>query len=160
MENLERLSWHKLFLEMCRLISQKSKDPSTKTGCVIVDKNNSVLSTGFNGFPRGVADLPERYHDRKLKYQMIAHCDANAIFAAARIGISLEGSTMYLTAPPCAECAKAIIQAGIKKVIWPVDNAFESNPEVMQRWKESLEIAELMAKEAGVNFHRYPGDFS
>lgn len=148
-------TWHSFFLAMTNLVAQKSKDPSTKTGCVIVDRNHRVRSIGFNGFPQGVKDDPARYENRELKYKLVAHCDSNAIFSAARIGIQLEGCTMYLTGPPCAECTKGIIQSGIAEVIWPRRNKFEDDPDTAARWKESLDLAELMAKEAGVGFYRW-----
>jgi dCMP deaminase len=154
-ESLSRIeSWDELFLEMCFLISRKSKDPSTRTGCVVVDGNNRIRSMGFNGFPQGVGDEPERYADRELKYRLIAHCDENAIFSAARIGIPLDGCTMYLTGPPCSNCTKGIIQAGIRRVVWPRWNKFEDDVSTRERWRTSLQSAELMAHEAGVLFER------
>ena len=146
--------WDELFLRMCFLVSRKSKDPSTRTGCVVVDRNHRIRSMGFNGFPQGVEDDPERYADRELKYRLIAHCDSNAIFSAARIGIPLEGCTMYLTGPPCSECTKAIIQAGIERVVWPRWNKFEDDPATRERWAVSIGCSDLMAREAGVSFER------
>lgn len=148
-------NWHEFFLGMCIFVAQKSKDPSTKTGCVIVDGSWRVRAIGFNGFPQGVTDVPSRYENRPLKYKLIAHCDSNAIFSAARIGIPLDGCTMYLTVPPCAECTKGIIQAGIRRVIWPADNPFENDEERRARWSESLDLGAVMASEAGVDFVRY-----
>ena len=149
--------WDHMFLAMATLVSLKSKDPSTKTGCVVVDADNRIRSMGYNGFPQGVKDSHQRYEDRELKYALIAHCDANAIFSAARAGIPLKGCTMYLTGPPCAECTKGIIQAGIVEVVWPLDNKFEE-PETRARWAKSLGQAEMMADEAGVRFRRWsPG---
>lgn len=149
------MHWNDFFLRMCRLVATKSKDPSTKTGCVVVDQSHRIRSMGYNGFPQGVRDDPKRYDDRELKYRMIAHCDLNAIFSAARQGISLADCTMYLTGPPCGECAKGIIQAGISEVIWPKVNPFEKDPLTAARWKDSLELALLMMGEAGVLYERW-----
>lgn len=146
-------SWDQLFLNMAFMIALKSKDPSTKTGCIIVDKNHRVRSMGFNGFPSGVIDTtPERY-ERPIKYSWTEHCERNAIFSAARIGVSLDGCTSYQTGPSCHECARAHIQAGIKEVVWPIDCDFES-PRVWPRWKESCELAWEMFDEAGVIWRR------
>lgn len=146
--------WDEFFLTMCELVARKSKDPSTKTGCVVADPDKRIRSMGFNGFPQGVDDSPARYLDRELKYALIAHCDANAVFSAARAGISLKGCTMFLTGPPCSECTKSIIQAGIVEVVWPKDNPFEE-PGRRERWAVSLDRAEMMATESGVKFRRW-----
>ena len=123
------MTWDEYYLGMASLVSRKSKDPSTKCGAVIVAKSNAVLSIGFNGFPRGVAEvhtapalptegklIAERW-ERPQKYRWVVHAEMNAILNAARHGISLEGSRLYTTTLPCSECVKAIIQAGIKEVI-------------------------------------------
>ena len=148
--------WHDLFLSMAYVIAMKSKDPSTRTGCVITDPQHRVLSVGFNGFPRGISDYPDRYADRPLKHKLIAHCDLNAIFAAAHHGISLKGCTMYLTHPPCSQCFKGIIQVGITEVIWPIRNSFDCDPEKV-RWRTSQTGVDFMASEAGVKLTRYEG---
>lgn len=145
--------WHQRFLILARNIATWSKDPSTQTGCVIV-RDNRILTTGYNGFPPGVADLPERYNDRPTKYKFIEHADRNAIYQAAKQGISLEGATMYITGPPCHDCARGIISAGISTVIWPVRNPFESNTEVKARWSDSLEASFAMLREANVQYFR------
>lgn len=147
----EAAKWHLRFLEMARLIATWSKDPSTQTGCVVVDANRNIVSTGYNGFPRGVRDLSERYDDRPTKYRFVAHCDSNAVFSAANRGVSLRGATMYLTGPPCCECMKAIIQAGITVVVWPWDNPFEiDGSPTQERWADSMETSFTMACEAQV----------
>lgn len=148
--------WHRRFLSVAKLIATWSKDPSSKTGCLIVDKDKNLVSGGYNGFPRGVQDNEERYNDRKVKYSLVAHCDRNAIDSAARRGVPLRGCTMYLTGPPCNECMKSIIQSGISRVVWPEDNPFENDPATRERWKESIEASELMARESGVEFKRVP----
>lgn len=150
------LKWHRRFLEVARLISTWSKDPSTKTGCVVVDRNRAIVSVGYNGFARGVVDSAERYDDRETKYRFVVHCDTNAIYSAANRGVSLQGCTMYLTGPPCNECMKGIVQSGIDAVVWPEDNPFERDESVRARWAAQIEAAEDMADEAGVAFLRVP----
>jgi dCMP deaminase len=149
-----REDWDSFFISLAKLMSARSRDPSTKTGCVIVDSSNCILSSGYNGFPRGVKDNEERYLNRDVKYRLVAHADLNAIYSAARNGIKLAGSTMYLTGPPCNECTKGIIQSGIVRVVWPKDNSFENDPATRARWEESLEATFLMACEAGIEMNR------
>ena len=106
--------WSERFLDLANHIATWSKDPTTQVGCVIVDKQNRIVSIGFNGFPRGVKDLVERYDDRPTKHLFLAHAERNALDNAP---LSVEGCTLYSPLLPCNECAKSIIQKGIKKVI-------------------------------------------
>lgn len=147
--------WIDMFFEMCDVISKKSKDPSTKVGCVIVSDNNSVISTGFNGFPIGVEDCvidtgsgkTSKRYERPEKYLWTAHAEENAIAFAARNGVSTNGATLYVNRMiPCTRCTRLIIQSGIKRVIVLVDVPDETSV----RWKEDNDIAEQMLKEAGV----------
>lgn len=119
-------TWDDTFLELMAVIAKRSDDPITKVGCVIVDKDNTIVSLGYNGAPRGipnewVADAP-----RAEKYDWVEHADRNAIYNAGRIGVVLGGSTMYLPWCPCAACARAIIQSGIVEVVIETDNVRES----------------------------------
>ena len=140
------MEWDEYFLRMVEAVALKSKDRSSKVGCVIVGPAKEVRSTGFNGFPRGCQDDIDERHERPIKYSWTEHADRNAIFNAARHGTPLEGCTMYLNGPPCAECARAIIQAGIKEVIYPRDNFLSQRKD----WEESVNLAGLMMLEAGV----------
>ena len=88
------------FLSLATHISDWSKDPSTKVGCVVVGPDREIRSTGFNGFPRGIADTDERLSDRDLKYPLICHAEENAIMHAARIGLALKDCIAYVTWPP------------------------------------------------------------
>lgn len=106
--------WSERFMELAEHVAEWSKDPSTKVGCVIVDKQNRVVSLGFNGFPRGIKDLPARYKNKETKYLFVAHAERNALDNAP---LSVEGCTLYSPLLPCNECAKSIIQKGIKKVV-------------------------------------------
>lgn len=137
--------WDLRFLELARHISDWSKDPSTKVGCVVVGPDREIRSTGFNGFPRGIEDDDDRLQNREKKYPMICHAEENAIMHAARIGISLKGNTAYVTWPPCSRCTRSLIQAGIKEVVYP------SEVEIPERWEEDFSIAMEMMEEAGIS---------
>lgn len=137
------------FANIAREIAQLSKDPSTKVAAIILGPGMEIRATGWNGFPRGVADTEERLNDRPTKYQFVAHAEANAIANAARSGVSTDGCTLLVTAlHPCNDCAKLIIQSGIKKVYAPL-------PEIDGRWADSFEIASTMFREAGVTVEFY-----
>lgn len=135
--------WDARFLALARHLSDWSKDPTTKVGCVIVGPSNEVRALGYNGVPRNVRDLPKRL-SRPDKYQWIEHAERNAIYMAARTGVWLEGCRMYLSWFPCVECARAIIQVGISELIavepdWAVDP-----------WGPQFRAAERLLREAGV----------
>ena len=136
--------WDKRFLELAKHISLWSKDPSTKVGCVVVGEDREIRSTGFNGFPRGIEDDDGRLSDRSQKYPLICHAEENAIMHAARIGVSLKGTTAYVTWPPCSRCSRSLIQAGVSEVIYP------SNVQIPDRWQSDFDIASEMMNEAGI----------
>lgn len=121
---------------------RKSKDPSTKVGAVIT-RGREIVSLGYNGLPKRVLDLPERYSDRELKLKMIVHAERNAIIFARQ---NLTGCTLY-THPflPCSVCAGMVIQADIVRVVAP-----QATPEQYQRWKSEFDLTQLMFQEAGV----------
>ena len=137
--------WDLRFLELARHISDWSKDPSTKVGCVVVGPDREIRSTGFNGFPRGIEDDDDRLQNREKKYPMICHAEENAIMHAARIGISLKGNTAYVTWPPCSRCTRSLIQAAINEAVFP------SEVEIPERWEEDFSIAMEMMEEAGIS---------
>ena len=134
------------FLERSKHISDWSKDPSTKVGCVVVGEDREIRSTGFNGFPRGIEDNSERLNDREQKYPMICHAEENAIMHAARSGISLKDCVAYVTWPPCSRCARSLIQAGVREVVFPADC------EIPERWESDFAIATGMFNESGVTY--------
>lgn len=139
--------WEDYFMGIAIAVKAKSKDPSTKVGAVIVGPDRDIRSTGFNGFPKGVCDTDERYADRETKLKLAEHAERNSIFFAARHGTPIDGCTIYIAGlPPCAECARAIIQAGIVRVV--VQSA-----EIPERWKKDCEPALTMLHEAGVELH-------
>ena len=136
--------WDQRFLNLASHIAQWSKDPSTKVGCVVVGEDREIRSTGFNGFPRGITDDEERLSDRSQKYPLICHAEENAIMHAARIGLSLKGSVLYVTWPPCTRCTRSLIQAGVKEVVYPADC------EVPDRWADDFDMSTDMMNEAGI----------
>lgn len=132
--------WDLRFLDLAAYWGDRcSKDPSTKVGAVIVDEQQRLVSLGFNGFPRGVDDSPDRYLDRPKKYTMVVHAEANAILTAGR---QLQGCTLYSSLLTCNECAKLVIQSGISRVVAP--ELFSAN------WLEAHRTAIQMYSEAGV----------
>jgi len=142
------MNWNEYFIKMADLVAEKSKDRSTKIGAVIVGPDHEVRSTGYNGFPRGVDDNVDERHERPAKYMWTEHGERNAIFNAARNGVHTLGCTMYLNCwYPCADCARAVIQAGIVRVVVRRDRA---NP-VGSRWEESCAVGSRMLYEAGVD---------
>ena len=129
--------WDMRMLELAKHVSQWSKDPSTKVGCVIADDEYRVLGIGFNGFPRLVED--ENLDDREFKYARTIHAEINAILFARG---NLSNATIYVwPMPPCSHCAGAIIQAGITAVI---------SPSAGKRWEESCRIGRDMFDQAEV----------
>ena len=128
------------------LVASKSKDPRTKIGAVLV-RDNTVISQGYNGFPRGLRDAEERYNNRVVKNELVCHAEHNAILNCARNGISTLGATLYTQGIPCKECAKAVIQAGIKNIIthsiWP-------NLTHCPAWVDSIELSEKMLDESRI----------
>ncbi len=117
------ISWDEYFMGVAVLAAQRSKDPNTQVGACIVDEQNRILSTGYNGFPHGCSDdeFPWNRDESagETKYQFVVHAELNAILNSR--GKSLAGSKVYVALFPCNECAKAIIQAGISEVIYLSD---------------------------------------
>lgn len=135
--------WDLRFFEMAVLVSSWSKDPGTRVGAALVG-DKRILATGYNGFPSGIEDNPERYADREVKLAYTVHAEVNALLNAAKNGAKTEGSTLYATFHPCVNCAAAIIQGGIKRVVCP---SVESAPE---RWRNSFGRARDLMLEAGI----------
>jgi dCMP deaminase len=136
-----RRSWDEHFMDMAILVAQRSKDPSTKVGCVVVSEDKIVVATGYNGLPRGVQDRSERM-ERPAKYLWTSHAEENAVAQSARVGVKLKGGTAFVTHHPCSRCARSLIQAGITEVV--VGRGKTSMPD------EEFEVARIMFKEAGV----------
>lgn len=117
------ISWDEYFMGVAQLSGMRSKDPSTQVGACIVSDANKILSMGYNGFPAGCSDeeFPWEKEGEELdtKYPFVTHSELNAILNYR--GGSLEGTKLYVTLFPCNECAKAIIQAGIRTVVYDCD---------------------------------------
>ena len=113
-------NWDLRYLKLAKEISTWSKDPSRQIGAVAIGNKGQVLAQGYNGFPRGIYDGAVRYNDKAIKHQYVVHAEQNVIYNATYNGVSLDGATLYVWGlPVCNECAKGIIQVGIKKVIMP-----------------------------------------
>jgi dCMP deaminase len=110
----KRQTWEEYFLSIAKTVAQRSKDPSTKVGCVIVDQNKQPVSFGYNGFPSGIKENILTY-DRPMKYGYMVHAEMNAILFAKR---DLTDCIIYCTHQPCLNCLKHIIQSGIKKIYY------------------------------------------
>lgn len=144
MSNLNK--WDRRFLSIAKEVSTWSKDPSSKIGAVITGNKGQVISQGYNGFPKNIQDLEFRYIDREVKYNLIIHAEMNAIYNALNNGASVDGCTMYVTGlPVCHECAKGLIQTGIKRVV------MDTRPS--GRWEASGMKSLAMFDEAGVEYH-------
>ena len=140
--------WHNRFMEMAKLVASWSKDPSTKVGAIVVGPDREIRSTGYNGVVRGVDDnIPERL-ERPTKYDFFEHAERNAVYNACLIGASLKGCVIYVTAMPCPDCARAIIQSGIKMVVTHKVEFDANTPS--GTWRDKLVYSEQMFKEAGV----------
>ena len=137
------------YLKLAKEVSTWSKDPSSKIGCVVVGHKGQILSQGYNGFPRGINDSYSRLNHRETKYHYVVHAEKNAIYNACLNGVSLDGASMYVYGlPVCSECAKGIIQVGIKDVYISY-SCINKRPDWAESWKDSCE----MFFEAGVTVH-------
>lgn len=138
--------WDFRFLDLAGVVARWSKDPSTKVGAVIVDQHRrAAISMGYNGFPRNIEDSEPRLRVRLTRLALTVHAECNAIYNAAAFGTRIEGMTMYIYGlPPCRECAKAIIQAGLRRVV-----CVYSLNEVPAKWARSCRNAQKILTEAG-----------
>lgn len=142
--------WHGRFMEVAKLVSTWSKDPSTKAGAIVVGPDREIRATGYNGLVRGVDDDVSERMERPTKYDFIEHAERNAIYNACLTGVSLKGCVMYVTLPPCTDCARAIIQSGIKMVVTNQLKVDASTP--AGTWRDKLSFSEQMFREAGVDY--------
>ncbi|MBF0247810.1 MAG: CMP deaminase [Alphaproteobacteria bacterium] len=142
------VKWDARFLRLAREIASWSKDRSTKVGAVIVAEDKTPSSYGYNGFPRDIDDDVLERHERPNKYDWTEHAERNAIYNATRTGQTLLKNTIYVTHVPCPDCARAILQVGIKRVV--VDQASRQDADFQQRWDDKGQFSERMFHEAGV----------
>lgn len=152
----------KYFRKVATKLAEQSTDRSTKTGAVIVGSDGlntklQIMSTGYNTFPRGIVDNVEARHERPIKYLWTEHAERNAIYEAAENGTPLKGTIMLVSCgAPCADCARAIINSGIKELYCKTnetDKLFATS-----QWSESINIGIQMLSECGVTLKYYDND--
>ena len=137
--------WDARWLEIAGVVSTWSKDPSTKIGAIAV-KDKRLVSTGYNGFPRGIQDYDHRGNNREEKYKYVVHAEMNCIYNANYHNQSLKGSTMYIVGlPVCHECAKGLIQVGVKRIVTP-------QQDIPEKWQQSCGDAHLFFEEVGIKW--------
>jgi len=144
--NFTHMSWDEIFMRQVYLTALQSLDPRTKIGAVLV-KDGVAISAGYNGFPRGVKDLEERYYNRELKLKLICHAELNSVLNASLNGVKAKNSICYTNGVPCSECSKTLIQAGVKEIVihkqWPYQTPV------------GVEYSNLMLSEAGINIRYF-----
>ena len=146
MKRLDYISWDEYFMGVAMLSAKRSKDPNTQVGCAIVNSDKKIIGIGYNGFPKSISDdeLPWEREGSYLdtKYPYVVHAEANAILNSTR---SLEDSTLYVTLFPCNECAKLLVQSGIKEVVYLQDLHHDS---------EETEASRRILKLAGIKLRQ------
>jgi dCMP deaminase len=136
--------WIHYYLKLAVTVSEQSRDPSTKCGAILVNNNKDIVATGFNGFPERVEDNDEWLNDREFKYAAIIHAEMNAIL---RCPVPTRGLHMFMTAPPCSNCAKHIIAAGISSIYW-----LKPPVEFAKRWEVELNRSKILYEVAKLPF--------
>jgi dCMP deaminase len=136
--------WDRRLYELARYVGQWSKDRSTKVGCVISTPDRQIVSIGYNGFPRGIDDGQDARHSSPTKYLWTEHAERNAIYGAARLGIATNGCEMFLSWFPCMDCARAIVQAGISRLVAIQPDALDP------KWGQQFVAARELLEEARV----------
>ncbi|MGE5487376.1 MAG: deoxycytidylate deaminase [bacterium] len=144
-------NWDEYYLQVCRVVASRSKDPNTQIGCVIVGPAHEIRSTGYNSLPRGIRDDVAERFERPTKYLWMEHAERNAICNAARAGTATEGCTIYVEIMPCMDCARAIVQAGIAEV---VISASRMEAYSSEYYDQHFGIVEVLFQEANVKVRR------
>ena len=146
-------SWDEYYLNICKVVATRSKDPNTQVGCIIAGPAHEIRSTGYNSLPRGIRDdLAERL-ERPTKYLWMEHAERNAIYNAARCGTALEGCTIYIELMPCMDCARAIVQAGIREVVVSRDRMGQYSSDY---YDEHFRMVEVLFQEASIRLRQFP----
>ena len=140
--------WDDRFMRIAEEVASWSKDPGTKVGAVLV-LDRRIVATGYNGFPQGVHDFPERYENRDTKLSLTVHAEVNAILNAAKNGAKTDGSTLYTTFAPCVHCSIAVVQAGVSRIVAP---NFRFAPD---RWRTNFSMGNDVLREAGIEVIHY-----
>lgn len=148
MKKLDYLKWDEYFMGIALLSTQRSKDPSTSVGACIVSEDNKILSVGYNGMPTGCSDDEYPWgregNNLETKYYYVCHAELNAILNYT--GNQMKGAKLYTTLFPCNECAKAIIQTGIKELIYMADKYADT---------DAVIASKRMLTSAGVTYRQY-----
>lgn len=149
------MTFDEWYLKGCYWVSEKSKDPSTKIGCILVNQNNRIISCGYNGIPKGLDDSDERLNNRIEKYKFVEHAERNCIYSAAQHGISTLNSTLYINGYPCCDCARAIISAGINKIVIHKEfyDIMISQISNDKTWLYDIDISKNMLIEANIEIN-------
>lgn len=142
---MQALNWDEYFMSIAYIASLRSKDPNTQVGACITNKNHRIISTGYNGMPNGIDDSKMPW-DTPEKHLYVVHAELNALLHGRN---DLEGCVLYTTLFPCNECAKAIIQSGIKEVIYLNDKYKD---------KYNFVASRFMLEQAGVNIRQLESD--
>ncbi len=143
--------WKKL-LKVAYDKARESTNPSTQNAAILFDDEGNIINSEFNSFPRNVAETKERQSDKAIRYKYSIHAERNVLYSAARKGIKTEGLTMVCPWATCSDCAQAIIQTGIKKLV--------THKQALERsghWEENIELAFSMLREAGVEIIIFDG---
>jgi dCMP deaminase len=146
MKRSDYISWDEYLMGVALLAAMRSKDPNTQVGACIVDRNHVILSTGYNGFPKGCSDddFPWERTGEDTKYTYVVHAELNAILNSG--GKDLRNAVLYVSLFPCNECAKAIIQSGIKAVVYDENKYYVAG---------SVEVSKKLMNAAGVRYYQY-----
>lgn len=151
MKRQDYISWDEYFMGIALLASMRSKDPNTQVGACIVSRENIILSTGYNGFPKGCSDDEYPWEregaDNETKYPYVVHAELNAILNSG--GRSLKDARIYVALFPCNECAKAIIQSGISEIVYLSDKYAET---------DGVKASKAMLASAGVKLRQLVPD--
>ena len=149
------MRWVEYFRNLAHQVKLKSKDENTQIGAIIVGKDKEIVSTGYNSFPRGLKDYEAERQERPEKYYWFEHAERNAIYNAARIGVSTKGCTMYLSCGvPCSDCARGIINSGITRIFYERGDITKG-----KHWEENYDRSWTMLEEAGIDIQFYDDDF-
>lgn len=141
--------WDKRYMDLAKQVGTWSKDPSKQIGAVAIGSKGQVLAQGYNGFPRGIDDNESRLNTKETKYKYVVHAEMNLIYNATFNGISLNGSTVYVSGlPVCSECAKGLIQVGVKQIVMSKDSLEGAD----EKWLDSFELTIALLNEAGIHW--------
>jgi len=145
--------WDEYYLSICKVVASRSKDPNTQVGCIIAGPAHEIRSTGYNSLPRGIRDNLQARLERPAKYLWMEHAERNAIYNAARCGTALEGCTIYIELMPCMDCARAIVQAGIREVVVSGERMSQYTSEY---YDEHFGSVEVLFQEVAIAVRRVP----